>query len=92
MLLSRSRPFVGTQSQQFVFESGEGEIGIENQGLNRWGENFVAGKPYEGFLLFRAEQPTTLFVAMESRDGSRVYAEQALQLEATTDWHCHSSR
>jgi alpha-L-arabinofuranosidase len=88
--LVKERPFAGTQSQRIVFESGDGEIGIENQGLNRWGENFVAGKPYEGYLLFRAEQPTTLFVAMESHDGSHVYAEQSVQLEATGDWHCHS--
>ncbi len=88
--LVKERPFVGIQSQRIVFESGEGEIGIENQGLNRWGQNFVAGKPYEGSVWFRTEQPTTLFVAMESRDGSRVYAEQSLHLDATSDWHCHS--
>ena len=39
------QPFAGTQSQQLSFESGEGEWGVENQGLNRWGMNFVAGKP-----------------------------------------------
>ncbi len=39
-----------------IFE-GDGRIGVENQGLNRWGMNFVAGKPYEGVLWARAEQP-----------------------------------
>ena len=52
-------PFVGGQSQQLSFDSGEGEWGVENQGLNRWGMNFVAGKPYEGYVWVRAEKPTT---------------------------------
>ena len=48
--LAAAHPFLGAQSQQITFESGEGEVGIENQGLNRWGMNFMAGKPYEGCL------------------------------------------
>ena len=72
------QPFTGTQSQQLSFDSGEGQWGVENQGLNRWGMNFVAGKPYEGYVWARAEKPATLFAALESRDGSRVYAETAL--------------
>ena len=79
------RPFAGTQSQQMRFDRGEGEWGIENQGLNRWGLNFVAGKTYEGFVWARAEVPTKLFAALESRDGSRIYAETPL-LVAGNDW------
>ncbi|HEY2588024.1 MAG TPA: family 16 glycoside hydrolase, partial [Tepidisphaeraceae bacterium] len=30
-------PFVGTLSQQITFTRGQGEVGIENRGLNRWG-------------------------------------------------------
>ena len=37
--------FIGRQSQRVAFKAGEGEIGIENQGLNRWGMSFVKGKP-----------------------------------------------
>ena len=66
-----------------TFISGDGQIGIENQGLNRWGMNFVAGKPYEGILWPRAEKPATLFASLESRDGSHVYAEQPLSVAAT---------
>ena len=79
------RPFAGRQSQQLSFDSGEGQWGVENQGLNRWGMNFVAGKTYEGYVWARAEKPATLFAALESRDGSQVYAETPLAV-AGSDW------
>jgi hypothetical protein len=74
------RPFVGARSQQVTFSSGEGEWGIENQGLNRWGMNFVKGREYEGYVWARADEPTELVVALESRDGSRRYAESKLEV------------
>lgn len=77
--------FSGDQSQQIAFTNGSGEIGIENQGLNRWGMNFVKGKNYEGYVWARAKSPTQLFVALESSDGSKVHAEKSLKLEAG-DW------
>jgi len=76
--LSQHQAFSGRQSQEMKFLSGQGEIGIENQGLNRWGMNFVAGKSYEGFLCVCAPAPTELFVALESRDGTRIYTEKRL--------------
>ena len=76
--LVTEKPWAGVQSQQMSLASGTGEWGIENQGLNRWGMNFAAGKAYEGYLRARAEKPTTLFVALESQDGSRIYAETPL--------------
>ncbi len=79
------QPFTGGQSQAMSFDSGAGQWGIENQGLNRWGMNFVAGKPYEGCVWVRAEKPATLFAALESRDGSQVYAEAPLAI-ADKDW------
>ena len=78
--LISEQPFAGAQSQQLTFDSGDGEWGIENQGLNRWGINFVAGEPYEGCVCVRAGKPAQLFAALESRDGSKVYAETALSL------------
>ena len=36
--------FSGGQSQRITFTGGQGEVGIENQSLNRWGMNFVRGK------------------------------------------------
>jgi hypothetical protein len=78
-------PFLGSQSQEITFVSGEGEVGIENQGLNRWGMNFVKGKDYEGYVWIRAEKPTTLVAALESRDGSRQYAETKMPVTGK-DW------
>lgn len=77
--------FGGGQCQRITFASGTGEIGIENESLNRWGMNFVKGKSYEGYLWARAESPTEIFVALESRDGSGVYVEKSLKLK-TGDW------
>ncbi len=74
--------FSGDQSQKITFAGGSGEIGIENQSLNRWGMNFVSGKNYDGYVWARAELPTELFVALESIDGSAVYAEKSLELKA----------
>ena len=69
--LESTNPFLGVQSQRITFVEGEGEIGIENQGLNRWGMSFQAGKPYEGYLWVRAAKPADVFVALESRNGTR---------------------
>ena len=76
----KEQPFIGAQSQQLAFDSGDGEVGIENQGLNRSGMGFVAGGNYEGLLWARAKKPTTLFAAMENRDGTKTYAEQTLSV------------
>src|SRR5262249_58616435 len=64
---------------------GEGQIGLENRGLNRWGMSFVAGKPYEGALWLRAGEPAEVLVALESGTGDRVYARSRLPLSAG-DW------
>ena len=80
-----SKPFVGRQSQVLHFTGGQGEIGIENRGLNRWGMNFVAGKPYRGHLWVRAEQPARIFIALQNANGSREYAESGLDVRPG-DW------
>ena len=71
--------------QRLAFKDGEGEVGIENQGLNRWGMSFVKGKPYEGYLWVRCEQPVRAFVALESVDSAKVYAETQVAAERK-DW------
>ena len=71
----QSAPFVGIQSQQIRFTGGEGSVGINNQGLNRWGLNFQAGKEYEGVLFARSESPCQLTLATESSDGSQILSE-----------------
>jgi hypothetical protein len=81
-LLETQNAFSGHQSQRLAFTGGRGEIGIENQSLNRWGMNLVSGKTYEGFICVCAAQPAELFVALESRDGGKVYAEKRLKVSA----------
>jgi hypothetical protein len=83
--VEKDHPFVGTQSRRLTFVGGTGEIGIENQGLNRWGMYFVQDKPYEGLLWARVDKPTEAWVALESAGGARVLAEQKLTL-LPGDW------
>src|SRR5205814_932402 len=59
---------------------------LENAGLNRWGISLIAGKPYEGYVWLRAAEATPLYAALESADGSKVYAESKLDPKSTPDW------
>src|SRR5262249_30096123 len=83
--LEKQQPFTGTQSQRLSFEGGQGAVGIENRGLNRWGMSFVTGKPYEGYLWLRAEQETEVAVALENGAGDRTYATTRLRVPGG-DW------
>jgi hypothetical protein len=83
--LIESNAFSGHQSQRITFSNGTGEIGIENDGLNRWGLHLVEGKSFEGFVYARSEVPTEFFVALESRDGAKVYVEKRLKI-ASASW------
>jgi alpha-L-arabinofuranosidase len=80
--------FIGKQSQRITFERGEGAIGVENRGLNRWGLAFAAGKPYEGYLWARAEKEAELVVALENGNGQVTYARTRLKVPAGT-WAKH---
>ncbi len=87
--MEKVAPFKGAQSQTLTFTGGIGEMGIENQGLNRQGMAFAANQPYEGYVWVRARQPVALSVALESPDGSAVYDEATLpgSLQASNgDW------
>ncbi|MBS0261405.1 MAG: DUF1080 domain-containing protein [Planctomycetes bacterium] len=79
--LDTTRPFIGTHSQRLSFVGGTGTVGVENQGLNRWGLAFVAGRPYEGHLWVRADEAVEVTVGLESRDGTRRYAENRLAVK-----------
>ena len=83
--LETDRPFVGRQAQRLTFVGGQGKIGVENQGLNRWGMHFAEGKPYEGVLWARADAPVEMLVALENKDGSQTLAEERLAIKPG-DW------
>ncbi|MDA1178652.1 MAG: DUF1080 domain-containing protein, partial [Planctomycetota bacterium] len=83
--LDTNQPFVGRHSQQIRFDAGVGRWGIDNQSLNRWGMNFVAGKSYEGLVWVRADRPTKLYVSLENHDGTAVLAETTLGVHGT-EW------
>jgi hypothetical protein len=83
--LDQKDPFSGRQSQQLIFTIGTGSIGIANEGLNSQGLNVVKGKPDEGYLYARADQPTEIVVSLENRTSAKVYAEAPLKI-AGTQW------
>jgi alpha-L-arabinofuranosidase len=82
--LDRSRPFKGVQSQRVELRSGKGVIGVENRGLNGWGMNVVAGKPYEGYVWARAEEPVELEVGFVDERGDPL--AKATVLVGKADW------
>lgn len=83
--LVTERPFTGSQSQQLEYLSGQGEVGIENRGLNRQGLCLRAGKQYEGYLWARTQTPSEIWLALEDGDGRRRVAETSL-MAASADW------
>jgi hypothetical protein len=83
--LVREKAFAGQQSQRLAFVEGQGEVGLSNRGLNRWGMHFVEGKPYEGYVWARSDKPTDFSVVLQSGDGKTVYAQRSLRA-SSTDW------
>ena len=83
--LETSNVFVGTQSQRVTYTGGTGAFGVANESLNHWGMNFIAGNEYDGFLDVRADTPTPITLALESNDGSTVYAQTNL-LVTSNNW------
>lgn len=84
--IETEQPFVGSQSQGLSFVEGTGEVGIENQGLNRSGMSFIAGKSYDGYIWVRSPASTQVLVNIESRDGGRRYGQAKLNVTAGPDW------
>jgi hypothetical protein len=78
--LVTSGQFVGSQSQQMTFTTGSGALGVFNQGLNRWGLNFVKNSTYNGLVWVEGQPGTSLYVSAESADGFQLYSETELQV------------
>ena len=77
--------FVGRQSQRITQTSANGEIGVENRGLNRWGMNFVVNRPYEGFVWAKSDQLSMLNLAFEDHSGIETLAKTQLAVKSG-DW------
>lgn len=77
----------GRRSQMLRHLGGAGRIGIENRGLNRWGLNLVAQRPYEGTIVLLADEPCAVRVSLEDGSGQRRYAEAALAVPGDRAWH-----
>jgi hypothetical protein len=71
--------FPNSRSQRIVFTGGQGEIGVDNAGLKRWGLSLREGKNYEGFLRVKTTRPTEFDVSLRSADGTKVYARHTLK-------------
>ncbi|WP_249998547.1 RICIN domain-containing protein [Actinoplanes sp. M2I2] len=67
--LTTDRPFRGAQSQRITYTAGSGRFGVDNRGLNRWGINLIAGRPYEGYVYLRTPGPAVT-VTVSGEGGS----------------------
>ena len=83
--LDTNDPFTGRQSQRLTFDSGQGECGIENRGLNRQGLGLVARRDYQGYAWLRAEKALDLVLALESSDGEKTYGQTKIHVD-TAQW------
>lgn len=69
-LLRDGKAYMGRQTQTFTFVDGEGEIGLTNHGLYRMGIHFEEGKPYDGVIRIRSNQPTTVYLSLRDGEGN----------------------
>jgi len=83
--VEKEAALLGRQSQRITLTSGDGELGVANRGLNRWGLGLIQGQTYDGILWAHAATTTRVSVSLESRDGLRVYASRDLPFKAG-DW------
>ncbi len=81
-----ARPFSGERSQRIRFDGGEGELGVENRGLNRQGMHFAPRSTYEGYVYARSTGSTPLTVALESADGAKTYASTTVEVSPGAEW------
>lgn len=73
----------GLRSQQVTCREGQGEFGMDNAGLKRWGLFLRGGRDYEGYLRVKTDKITPIAVSLRTADGA-VLAEQILK---TTGGH-----
>jgi len=77
--IDSSQSYNSGRSQCVEFVSGKGTAGVANQGLNRWGVAVKKGTTYVGRVYLRATGlHGEVTVSLQSLDGAKVYASQAL--------------
>jgi len=83
----KEQPFNSLYSQRIemavgranLHAGGAGTVGVANRGLNRWGLAFREGRVYAGRLFLRQKgYNSRVTVALQSADGARTYAQQAI--------------
>jgi alpha-L-arabinofuranosidase len=67
----------GLRSQQVTFREGQGEFGMDNAGLKRWGLSVQGRRDYEGYLRVKTDKTTPIAVSLRTAEGA-VLAEQVL--------------
>lgn len=72
--------YIGRQTQVMSFLSGNGEVGLINQGLYKQGISFDKGKPYDGVLRIKADKGTTIYLSLRDEQG-KVLAEKPYTLQ-----------
>jgi alpha-L-arabinofuranosidase len=71
--------FNSSHSQRIEYQAGEGDLGVANRGLNRWGIAVRKGRRCAGHLYLRQNgSGSSVTVALQSADGARAYARQRI--------------
>ena len=79
-LIRDGKAYMGRQTQSIEFVGGNGEVGITNHGFLRMGIHFESGKPYDGILRLKANEPATVYVSIRDEKGN-VLAEKPCQMK-----------
>ena len=75
----------GKRSQTISITSGSGKAGIANMGLNRWGITVRAKQVFQGRVYLKGQKISgPVSVALESADGTKLYAVQKLNIDSKT--------
>jgi alpha-L-arabinofuranosidase len=71
------------QAQVIQYLSGTGQVGVANNGLNRWGIAVKRGQKFQGYVFLKSDDLTgPVSIALQNADGTKTYA--ATQLTGVT--------
>ncbi len=84
--LDTKNAYNGQNSQTIQFVSGNGTVGINNAGLNRWGIAVRNGQKLQGRLYLKSpDLKGSVRIALQSADGQKEYAVQEIN-NITNSW------